>query len=203
MVGTLMPAERIDGVRSDSSMDHGRVFAEGGKDAAEIDHLSAVESQRRDGGASCRGETDHFHVVVIPGEMLCPVLSAGMKERDEFMSQRIAGFEFGVFVVVAALTGEREIADGGRAASMPGDDVFDGKGMRGISRLAQTILTTLARPGSDEAAQFSAGGRFRHTPARAVRVPFGASIRIRGDRAARRVQLSNSDARHRTVPFAR
>ena len=73
--------------------DDGWVFAEGGEDTAEVDDFGAVESQRHDGGAPCWGEADHLQLVITPGEVLYPVLSAEMKERDELVRERIAGSE--------------------------------------------------------------------------------------------------------------
>ena len=65
-----------------------------------------------------------------------------MKQGRQFASERMASFDLDMFVVVAALTGERQIVGDGFATTMLGNDMFDGERMRRVSHLAQAVLAT-------------------------------------------------------------
>jgi hypothetical protein len=176
------------------------VFTKGNKNAAQIDNLGAIESQRSHGGPSSRREADDFQVVRTPGEVFKPLLPARMKQRHKFVCKRIAGFDLDVFVVVATLTGEREIVGDGFAAMMFRDDMLDSKRMRRISHLAQAVLATTLCTGDHVATQFGAGAWLSRTLVLTVRCPTAASAQEVTDRVTVRVQPAVSGAQHRTAP---
>ncbi len=122
-----------------------------------------------------------------------------MKQRREFARERITGFDLRMFMIVAALTGQREIIRLCFAAAMFGNDVFDGERMRRVTRLTETVFTTSPCADDDEATQFGAGTR--HTPAQEVRDPVAPSGQRVECRATAPVQPDISIVRHRTVPF--
>lgn len=69
------------------------------KHAAQVDDAFAVELQRGDGGASGRRETQDERTVLVPAEMLIPVLLTRMKERNCVARAWIAGGDFAVLVL--------------------------------------------------------------------------------------------------------
>lgn len=69
--------------------------------------LISIELQGERRRASGGREAHNLSVVVAPSEVIGPLLPAGMKQRRQFVCQRIAGFQLGVFVIVAALTRQR------------------------------------------------------------------------------------------------
>lgn len=86
------------------------------QDAPQVDDALAIQIQRRNGGASGGRQALQGEAIRTPGEMLVPVVAARVKERDDFLADRINGVRLIVFFVVAALTSQREIVSVGRTA---------------------------------------------------------------------------------------
>lgn len=103
------------------------MFPDGIENFAQIDHADAIQLQSEKGRAACRRQADDEREVPIPGEMLVPILAARMKKRDVLFGQWINSFSLDVLMIVAALTGQRQIIDCCFAALFHRDDVFDGK----------------------------------------------------------------------------
>lgn len=106
-----------------------RMFVKSEQHAAQIDDFLAVELQRGHCGAPGRSESDDLQIIGAPGEMLTPLLATWMKQGKEFPGERIARPGLCMFVIVAALTGERQVARGRPPAALFRHNVFEGEGM--------------------------------------------------------------------------
>lgn len=134
------------------------------QDAPQVDDALAIQIQRRHGGACGGRQALQGEAIRTPGEMLVPVVSARMKERDSFLADRVNGVRLIIFFVVTTLTSEREVVGGGGAAPRFRDDVFVGKNISGMRIRADTILTTSARACGDQPLQFCRDASFSHAP---------------------------------------
>lgn len=132
------------------------------QDAPQVDDALAIQIQRRDGGASGGRQPDQREAIRTPGEMLVPVVSARMEERNEFLADRINGVCLIVFFVVAALTSQREVVGVGRSTPRFRSDVFVGKNISGMRIGADAILATAARAFVDQPLQFRRNAPFSH-----------------------------------------
>ncbi|GEM_PF-1705291 len=75
--------------------------------ATEIDQLLPVQLQGVDRGTADRRETDDEFERLVPREMVTSHISAGKEKWDELIGRGINGLGAVVFVIVAALTGQR------------------------------------------------------------------------------------------------
>jgi len=129
------------------------MFVKCAQDAAQVDDFRAIELQRRYSCASGRCDAKDFQVVGAQCEMLCPLMTARMKQRRQLSGQRVARFDLCMLVLVATLTSQRQIVFNGLATAFARRNVFDGEGMRRIVHLAQAILASVR-----EHAQLPSGG---------------------------------------------
>lgn len=82
---------------------------------------------------------------MVPDKMLTPVLLAGMIQPNHPLIDQIVPFCFVVFVIIAALTGQRQIVWCGFTAFAAGDDMLNRERLRGKLRLAAAVLAAPMR----------------------------------------------------------
>lgn len=59
-----------------------RMFPDGIKRFAQVDHAGTIHSQSRQRGAANRRYADDEHEIPVPGEMFMPRLKTRMKQRN-------------------------------------------------------------------------------------------------------------------------
>src|SRR5713226_1240959 len=92
--------------------------------------------------------------------MLVPLIAARMKQALHFTAFRVDGGEIASFVLVAESATQRQIAGGGFAAMLRGNDVIDVMRDERQFLRHQAILASASSPGADFRAQ--GGTDLRH-----------------------------------------
>ena len=139
------------------------VLPNGGQDASQIHDALAVQAQSFDGRTADGRPSHDDRGVLAPEKVLAPALLARMKQRDHDAGDRVHGLDTDKFEVVAALTGQRQIAGCIAAACHAGDDVFDRKRVRGVPHGAPAVLAIALRPPDDRLSGTGRGPWLRHT----------------------------------------
>lgn len=103
------------------------MFSPSSKITPKIDESLTIQLQCFDRRASYRRYTNESSEIGIPREMLVPLLPSGMKQRHQFSALRIKSFDLVCFVIIATLTGKREIFQFVAATTFGRDDVFYGE----------------------------------------------------------------------------
>ena len=89
------------------------------------------------------GQANDGGEIFVPGEMLVPSLLSGIVQRDDCSGNRITSMRVIIFVIVAALTGQRQILQLAGAPFAFRHDVFDRKLLKGKSCLPEAILAAV------------------------------------------------------------
>src|SRR6185295_18803462 len=116
---------------------------------SQVDEPGTVELKDLRRGSASTCQANDSCEVVAPDEVVAPFVAPWMEERNDLPGHRIDPFGLGVFVVVAALTGEGEIV---QALSSPGlkrDDVLHREGLCGEAFLTAAVFADSARAGAD------------------------------------------------------
>src|SRR5262245_34005924 len=92
--------------------------------ATQVHQARASEVQSLDRSPAGRGGAEDQGASFAPGEVVLPAVLAGMKERNQLIRDRVTGLRSGVLVVVAALTGKRQVLGGSSTFLTPGLDVL-------------------------------------------------------------------------------
>ena len=125
------------------------VLPNGGQYASQIHDALTVQAQSFDGRTADGRPSHDDRGVLAPEKVLAPALLARMKKRDHDAGDRVQGLDTHKFEVVAALTGERQIAGVIAASCHAGDDVFDRKRVRRVPHGAPAVLAIALRPPDD------------------------------------------------------
>ena len=97
------------------------------QESAKIDHSRPVQLQCFDCCPSGRRQPDGEGEVGTPGEMIMPMLLAGMKKRNRLSINRVGGSYFVVFMTVTAEACQRKIIWRRLPAATQRYDMLDGK----------------------------------------------------------------------------
>jgi len=109
--------------------------------AAEMNDPRSIQIQFSNGSPTGRGQADEKKMIAAPNEMIVPVASARMKERNPPARRVIEGLRLVGFRTVAALTSQSEVVFSACPAGTFRRDVFDGMQLRGTKFRADTIFT--------------------------------------------------------------
>jgi hypothetical protein len=131
----------------------------------EIHHTGTIQLQLLHRGTPRWRQTEYHSVILIPGKVLMPALSAGMVQWRRLTTDRVQRFDAGVLAVITSLTGPGQIRVCICATARPWHNMFDRERVRGKPGLTLTVFTTF--PGTlGYCLLLSPGKRgFRHTAA--------------------------------------
>jgi hypothetical protein len=113
------------------------------EETAEVHHAVTIEQERINRRGSSRGETNDESKVVAPCEVCVPTVMAWMIQRHEPAAGWVARLHLVVLVIVAALTGQREVV-GRRPTFGARQNVLNREGLGRILRLAAAVLAATA-----------------------------------------------------------
>ena len=91
-------------------------------------------------------EPNDLHILLIPTEVVLPVVLSGVKKRDFLLSDRIKAGGFVVLMAIATLASQSEIFGCIRTSLAEGQDVFDRERLGSKNGLAQAIFATALGP---------------------------------------------------------
>lgn len=101
------------------------MFTHGKKNFAQSNDATAIQTQRVDRCATNGRKANHVRKLVAPSEMRAPGIPPRVIEWNPCTRYWITRVDFIVFVIVASLTGQREIIEIIRATTNFGDDMLD------------------------------------------------------------------------------
>ena len=127
----------------------------------QIDQSWTVELKRRNGCSARRRQSEHVREVIVPGKMCFPALLARMKQPHDFSDGISNNHSLG-FMLVAAVTAERQIVSRRRPAETAWYDVVNCEGICRVSRLRAAVFATMLAAISDQTAQLGRDVPFRH-----------------------------------------
>jgi hypothetical protein len=101
---------------------------DGSKSMPEVRELQTIQCQRIDGRPARRRSANYVTEGFIPNKMSVPVVTSGMKQRDDQSCGGIGRFDDRVFPSVATAARERQIREVAVATARTRSDMIDGKG---------------------------------------------------------------------------
>jgi hypothetical protein len=121
------------------------MLSNGKQDVAQVHQSGTIQLQRFNRGAAGGRQSDNPRTILIPSEMIIPLLLSRVEQRGRLAGARIDSRLFVILVIVASLAGQREIIEAGFAARAFRFDVFNGEGLRRKTLLAAAIFTATTR----------------------------------------------------------
>jgi len=116
------------------------------KDFAKVHQRQAVELEGLDGAAARLSQANNDGEIFIPGEMVTPALPARMVNRDDRSANRIRSMRVIIFMIVAALTGQRQILRLACSTLAFRKDVLDRKLLKRKLCLPEAVLAAATSP---------------------------------------------------------
>lgn len=100
--------------------------------------------------------------VTVPLKVISPTLLSRMKKRNHCTCVGVGSLCANALMTITALTGQRKVIQGGRAALTVGENVFDSKHIGRVGFLALAIFTEVFGATRDGIAKTLGNVDFRH-----------------------------------------
>lgn len=122
------------------------MFAQHIQNPSQVDYGLSIHLPCFDRRSACGRQPDDEREICAPREMIAPMLSSRVIQRNNLTRYRVARLHLGVFVIVASLTRQCEIFERGFTALAARNDMFNSERLDPKAGLTATILTTALRP---------------------------------------------------------
>lgn len=100
------------------------MFANGEQNATQIDDTGPVELERFHRGSSRGRNANNEREILVPAKMVNPFVPTGMEQKYGFAIGWVGGLGLVVLMIVATLTGERQIVRNRRSSPAARHDMF-------------------------------------------------------------------------------